>query len=200
MNILAVSDIEDKYIWDHFDKERFKDVDLIISCGDLKASYLEFLVTMIPAPLLYVHGNHDTRYDEKPPEGCTNIDGKVYVHENGIRILGLGGSMKYRPDSSHQYSEKEMNRRANKIKRTVKKVKGIDIFVTHSPALGIGDGDDIAHTGFDIFLNIMDEHEPKYMLHGHQHACYNRRIPRKQIYKATQIINVGPYYMFEYVI
>lgn len=200
MNILAVSDIEDKYIWDHFDRERFKDVDLIISCGDLKAAYLEFLVTMIPAPLLYVHGNHDTRYDDKPPEGCIDIDGKVYIHENGVRIAGLGGSMRYRPEASHQYSEKQMVRRAEKIKRIIKKAQGIDIFVTHSPALGIGDGEDIAHTGFEIFLTLMDEYNPKYMLHGHQHICYNRRIPRKQIYKATKIVNVGPYYMFEYVI
>jgi len=200
MNILAVSDIEDKYIWDHFDRERFKDIDLIISCGDLKASYLEFLVTMIPAPLLYVHGNHDTRYESKPPEGCTNIDGKVYIHENGVRIAGLGGSMRYRPDAPYQYSEKEMKRRASKIKRTIKKARGIDIFVAHSPALGIGDGDDIAHTGFEVFITIMDEYNPKYMLHGHQHSCYNRRIQRKQIHKATQIINVGPYYIFEYVI
>ena len=200
MNILAVSDIEDKYIWDHFDKEKFKDVDLIISCGDLKATYLEFLVTMIPAPLLYVHGNHDTRYDNKPPEGCINIDGKVYIHKNGVRIAGLGGSMRYRPDAPYQYTEKEMKRRASKIKRTIKKAKGIDIFVSHSPALGIGDGEDIAHTGFEIFITMMDEYNPKYMLHGHQHSCYNRRISRKQAYKATQIINVGPYYMFEYVI
>lgn len=200
MNILAVSDIEDKYIWDHFDRERFKDVDLIISCGDLKAAYLEFLVTMIPAPLLYVHGNHDTRYKDNPPEGCINIDGKVYIHENGVRIAGLGGSMKYRPDALHQYNEKEMMRRVNKMKRTIKKTKGIDILVTHSPALGIGDGKDIAHTGFEIFITMMDDYNPKYLLHGHQHSCYNRRISRKQIHKATQIINVGPYYMFEYVI
>lgn len=200
MNILAVSDVEDKYIWDHFDKERFKDVDLIISCGDLKASYLEFLVTMIPAPLLYVPGNHDVRYENNPPEGCTNIDGKVYVHDNGIRVLGLGGSIKYRPDRLYQYSEKHMQKRVSKTKRTVKKTGGIDIFVAHSPAFGIGDGKDIAHTGFKCFLSLMDNYKPKYFLHGHQHSCYNRRIPRKQIYQGTQIINVGPYYMYEYII
>jgi Icc-related predicted phosphoesterase len=200
MNILAVSDIEDKYIWDHFDSERFKDIDIIISCGDLKASYLEFLVTMIPAPLLYVHGNHDTRYSKNPPEGCMNIDGRVYIHKNGVRIAGLGGSMRYRPDTSHQYSENEMKKRADKIKRTIKKSNGIDILVTHSPAFGIGDGQDAAHTGFEVFLTMMDDYSPKYMLHGHQHSCYNRRLPRKHIYKSTQIINVGPYYIFEYVI
>ena len=48
MKILVVSDIESKFIWDHFDPERFRDVKMIISCGDLSARYLSFLVTMIP--------------------------------------------------------------------------------------------------------------------------------------------------------
>jgi len=46
VKVLLVSDIESKYIWDYFDKERFKDIELIISCGDLKESYLEFLTTI----------------------------------------------------------------------------------------------------------------------------------------------------------
>ena len=75
MKILVVSDIESKFIWDHFDPERFRDVKMMISCGDLSARYLSFLVTMIPCPLFYVPGNHDKKYEKEPPEGCVNIDG-----------------------------------------------------------------------------------------------------------------------------
>ncbi len=50
MRILAVSDFESRFIWDYFDPAVFKGVDIIISCGDLKAFNLSFLVTMIPAP------------------------------------------------------------------------------------------------------------------------------------------------------
>ena len=88
MKILVVSDKESKFIWDHFDPERFRDVNLIISCGDLSPSYLSFLVTMIPCPLLYVPGNHDKKYELHPPEGCVNIDGRLLIYK-GIRILGL---------------------------------------------------------------------------------------------------------------
>ncbi len=42
MNILVVSDEGNSYIWDYFDKNRFEDIDLMISCGDLKAEYLSF--------------------------------------------------------------------------------------------------------------------------------------------------------------
>jgi predicted phosphodiesterase len=36
MRILLLSDTESKYIWDHFDAERFEDIELVISCGDLQ--------------------------------------------------------------------------------------------------------------------------------------------------------------------
>ena len=77
MKILIVSDEESRFIWDWFDKERFKDIELIISAGDLKAAYLEFLVTMIPAPLFYVPGNHDKIFRKHPPEGCIDIGGQI---------------------------------------------------------------------------------------------------------------------------
>ncbi len=42
MKILLVSDVESRYIWDHFNKEKFKDVELVLSCGDLKAPICSF--------------------------------------------------------------------------------------------------------------------------------------------------------------
>ena len=62
MKILFLADEECKIYWDYFRKEQFEGIDLIISCGDLKPEYLSFLATMVPVPLLYVHGNHDDEY------------------------------------------------------------------------------------------------------------------------------------------
>ena len=67
MRILAIADVESKALWDYYEPERVKGLDLIISCGDLAPEYLEFLVTMANCPLLYVHGNHDNRYINNPP-------------------------------------------------------------------------------------------------------------------------------------
>ena len=73
MKILLVSDEECLYLWDYYRPGRLDGIDLILSCGDLNAEYLSFLVTMGRAPVLYVHGNHDGGYDKHPPEGCTYI-------------------------------------------------------------------------------------------------------------------------------
>ena len=54
-------------------------VDLILSAGDLHPEYLEFLVTVSNVPLLYVRGNHDDLYENRPPLGCVDIDGSIAV-------------------------------------------------------------------------------------------------------------------------
>ena len=79
MKILFLADIESKFLWDYFDKSKLEGVDLIISCGDLSANYLSFLATFTHAPILYVRGNHDGRYEQKPPEGCIDIEPKAEI-------------------------------------------------------------------------------------------------------------------------
>lgn len=171
IKLLAVSDFESKFIWEHFDPAVFKGTDLILSCGDLKASYLSYLVTMIPAPLFYVHGNHDGSYLHRPPEGCVDIDGKV-VEYKGLRIGGLGGCKGQNPTSAYQYSEAQMERRARKFVSSMKKNKKLDIFISHAPARGLGDGEGF-HEGFDCFHVIHEASQPTLHLFGHLHTSGN---------------------------
>ena len=102
MRIMILADQAEPTLWESLDKRKLEGVDLILSCGDLPANYLSFLTCFTYAPILYVHGNHDARYERTPPEGCICIEDSIYVHE-GIRILGLGGSMRYRK-GPHMYS------------------------------------------------------------------------------------------------
>ncbi|SDF80910.1 Predicted phosphoesterase [Fontibacillus panacisegetis] len=194
MRILVVSDEESKYIWDHFEPEKFKDIDLVISCGDLKAEYLSFLVTMINAPLFYVHGNHDTEYKSIPPEGCECIEDKIITYQ-GFRIMGLGGSHRYNR-GEYQYTERQMRWRIAKMKPKLWLSKGIDILVTHAPAYKIGDGEDVCHRGFECFIELMNKYNPKFLLHGHQHLNYGRNERINQ-YKNTNVINAYGYYIIE---
>ena len=137
MKILLVADKESPYLWDHYQPGRLKDIDLILSSGDLKAEYLSFLVTMCTAPLFYVHGNHDVSYMKHPPEGCTCIDDKI-VTFGGLRIMGMGGCMLY-SGKDHQYSDEQMERRLKKMRFALHRSKGVDLLLTHAPAQGLGD-------------------------------------------------------------
>ena len=195
MKILVVADQESTYIWDFFDKEKFKDIDLVISCGDLKASYLSFLVTMIPKPLLYVPGNHDVAYLKSPPEGCLSID-DAFIEYQGVRIGGLGGCIEY-TGGPYQYTEQAMKKRVKKFTKLCKKKGGLDILVTHSPSLGVGDGDDWTHKGFQCFHSLYEDFKPKLHLHGHQHLNYGQGARQLQVNETT-VINAYTYYIIDY--
>lgn len=195
MRILALSDIESRYLWDFFEKEKLDDIDLILSCGDLKPQYLSFLATFAKVPILYVHGNHDDCYDEVPPDGCICIDDDIYVYK-GVRILGLGGSMWYN-NGKYQFTQQEMNARARKMWFKIKKNKGFDILLTHSPARGLNDGEDNAHRGFETFVKLLDKYNPKYFIHGHVHTTYGRKHKRLDSYNDTVVINAFERYILE---
>ena len=66
MRILVLADVESKYLWDYFEKEKLDGIDLILSCGDLKPQYLSFLASFSKVPILYVHGNNDDCYEIAP--------------------------------------------------------------------------------------------------------------------------------------
>ena len=195
MKILAVADEESPALWEYYVPGRLKEYDLIISCGDLSAKYLEFLATMGRAPVVYVPGNHDVRYTQDPPEGCDCIDGH-FVTFNGVRILGLGGCRWYRP-GPYQVTEREMRKKIRRLRFQLWRHKGVDIVVTHAPPEGVGDGEDNAHRGFEALIDLIDKYKPTYLLHGHVHANYDSRFIREREYGGTKVINVGERYTLE---
>ena len=212
MKLLLIADNEEKYLWDDWNqntRKKLSDVDLILSAGDLNANYLEFLVTMLNVPLVYVRGNHDGNYDKKPPEGCIDADGDIVEVACGkgaakekIRILGLGGSMKYKDYSDDMYTEEEMAwriARLNKVflRERLKGKTGFDILLTHAPCKGYGDMEDIAHTGFDCFNRLLDKYHPKLHVYGHVHKEYGQIESTMTHPSGTLLINASGYCIME---
>lgn len=187
MKILAVADEESKYLWDYYEPEKLRGMDLIIGCGDLNHRYLEFLATVAPIPVLYVHGNHDESYDQEPPDGALCIDDDIYCYK-GIRIMGLGGSCRYRA-GAWQFTEAEMKKRIRRLHGKLTRLGGVDILVTHAPMHGYGDGSDLPHRGFTVFREVLDTYKPELMLHGHIHLNYGANLQREYQYGPTRIIN-----------
>jgi Calcineurin-like phosphoesterase len=180
----------------------------VLSCGDLPFDYLEYLVSRLDVPLLYVPGNHDPSLEppdlswmplraELPaapgPAGCVNIDGKL-VTVLGLRIAGLGGSVRYK-HGPNQYSQGQMGRRALMIELRarlgrVRNGRKLDILVTHAPPYGLPEAEDGAHVGFVAFLRLIRRFHPQLAVHGHIHP-YGRALPERRV-NATRVINVVP--------
>ena len=195
MRILFLSDKESKSYWDFFQKEAFAEIDLIISCGDLDADYLSFLTTMTSLPVLYVRGNHDDKYENHPPEGCICIEDDIFEFQ-GVRFLGLGGSYRYKK-GGNQFTEKEMKDRVRRLWFKLLTKRGFDVLVTHAPAYGVNDGEDLAHRGFETFVKLIRKYNPKYFAHGHVHMNYGRQYPREDLLGETKVINSYISYIVE---
>lgn len=104
MKILVIADDEMNEFWQGWSSasmEKLKGISLILSAGDLHPAYLEFLVTMLNVPLLYVRGNHDSCYDDDPPGGCIDIDDRIVEVEETVS----GGAVVRRPGLMGMWDE-----------------------------------------------------------------------------------------------
>ncbi|MGH2806189.1 MAG: metallophosphoesterase family protein [Actinomycetota bacterium] len=214
--VLAISD----EVSDVLRPERLREIDphLVVSCGDLPFDYLEYIVTITNVPLAYVLGNHDPAPAPerapldvaggpfiRPPDtaafgpgGCTLVDGLI-VDLRGVRIAGLGGSMRY-SGGPHQYTEKEMRRRSRRLSRRARRLKfsdrkGVDVLVTHAPPRGVGDQSDPAHRGFESFHDLTSMLAPQVMLHGHIHP-YGHARPDHRL-NGVSVLNAVGYRIVE---
>ena len=215
MKILCISDHIDPQIYSPSIKERFNDVDIILSAGDLPLNYLDFIISNLNKPLFFVFGNHhieEIRHykkiwdapvlqEDRDYMGCgaIYIGTKVKKEENFI-VAGLGGCMRYNT-GNNQYTEFEMFLEAVKlIPRLLwnRIVYGryVDILLTHAPPKGIHDKNDKCHLGFKAFLWFMKTFKPKYLVHGHIHL-YDLCAKRCTKWEDTMVVNAYNHYIIE---
>jgi Icc-related predicted phosphoesterase len=205
VEVLAVSDEVDQRIYTPSIRERMGDVDMIIGCGDLPASYLEFLVDAVNRPVYYVLGNHAeelTRHGERGeprhPQGCIDLGGKVVRDPaTGLIMAGLPGSPRYAEHEPVQYTEFQMNWMMLKMTPRLfwnrfRYGRYLDLLVTHAPPRDVNDREDRAHRGFNAMRKFLRRFRPTYQLHGHVHL-YDRSQPFRADFLDTEVINVFPY-------
>lgn len=205
MKILAVSDQIVERVYTLAANGHFQDVNLILGCGDLPYTYLEYLLTVLSVPMYYVPGNHDPEFNRRDTrskaEGGSNLDLTTTRHRNSL-IGGFGGCIRYRPDGTNQYTQSEAYLRAFGmlpqllINRIVHR-RALDILISHSPPFGIHDDSDLAHQGLKALNWLNRIAKPRYHLHGHTHFYRNNLEDQETVFDQTRIINVYPYKVLE---
>ncbi len=195
MRILTVADVVVPSLYREFDREKFKNIDLVLACGDLPPEYLSFLLHVFEVPVYYVMGNHDIRHSKKPPMGCMDIHGRM-VHHNGIKIMGLGGSRWYN-GGPNQYREKEMKAVIRKLRLTLWWNKGVDILITHAPPRHIHDAEDRCHRGFQCYVSFINKYSPSYLIHGHIHKMFDYPEQRITTVNNTRVVNAYGYHIIK---
>jgi Icc-related predicted phosphoesterase len=205
VKILALSDEVVERLYSLCQNGHFSDIELILGCGDLPYPYLENILTFLNKPLMYVPGNHDPNYVENNPlahvEGGSNLDLKVVRHKTFL-IGGFGGSVRYRPDGSNQYSQNEAYWRAFRmlprlILNRLNYGRSLDILITHSPPFGIHDEETQAHQGLKAINWLMRVAQPRYLFHGHTHFQRRNLSASETNLGITRVTNIFPYKVFE---
>lgn len=206
MKILGISDIEIAFIYSQMVVERFSDIDIVISCGDLPYFYLEYIVSMLNVPLYYVRGNHANRVEigvntqRSSPWGAINIHQRVIEDDSGLVLAGLEGCITYN-EGPYQYTQGQY---WNRVFRMVPQFmlnkarlgRYLDIFVSHAPPWKIHAMDDPAHLGVKAFNWLLKVFKPAYLLHGHIHIYRQDAITSTTI-GPTTVLNVFGYRQFE---
>jgi Icc-related predicted phosphoesterase len=205
VKILAVSDEVVERLYNLCNNGYFKDVELVIGCGDLPYPYLENIISFLNIPLLYIPGNHDPVHIENDPktyaEGGSNLDLKL-IRIRTFLIGGLGGSILYRPDGTNQHTQTNAYLRAYRmlpqlLLNRIYYGRALDILITHSPPFGVHDDDTAAHQGLKAINWLIRIARPRYHFHGHTHFYRRNLSPSETNYKGTRIINVHPYKVLE---
>jgi Icc-related predicted phosphoesterase len=210
MKVLAVSDVEVDMIYSPLITQRFKDVDLVIGCGDLPYYYLEYIISMLNRPLYYVRGNHAPRFREEGtggdrtyPWGGIDLHRRMLRDPSGLLMAGFEGCLRYN-NSRFQYTQSQMWRMALLIapRLMVNKLlygRYLDILVTHAPPAGIHDKDDLPHRGIRAFRWLIETFKPAYHLHGHIHI-YQQYDTTETEHIETRVINTYAYKTLEFEI
>ena len=144
MKLLAVSDVELGFIYNTGIAQRFSDVDLVVSCGDLPYYYLEFIVSMLDKPLYFVRGNHAGTVENgvggprTSPWGAIDLHRRVLRAECGLLLAGVEGSLRYN-NGPNQYTQGEMWTMVLQMVPAllINKLRFgryLDIFVSHAPS------------------------------------------------------------------
>ncbi|MFC4853270.1 metallophosphoesterase family protein [Actinophytocola glycyrrhizae] len=207
--LLTVSDEIVESLWTERVAERFGSVDLVLAAGDLPFDYLDFLASALDRPLVFVPGNHDadlSGYSRRRglwfasgfparypgPAGAVNADGRV-VEVAGLRIAGLGGSIRYN-EGPNQWTERQQARRAARLVRAARR-RPVDVLLTHSPPLGVGDRDDPPHRGFACLHTVVQRLSPAVFVHGHIHP-HGQPVPDRSMGE-TRVLNTVGYRILE---
>lgn len=195
MKILAVSDVPNKGI-EHIvenSPDKLKNIDLVVSCGDLDKEYLEFIVDGLNKDFFFVCGNHDleiknTKVSDIDDDlwqdnkvcyvaGKDDLHGRIERYKN-YYVIGFGGSLWY-GGSGNEFREKEMAKIVNKVKRQLRwnqlkdklasRPKKDVIVISHAPIFHVNDMPDLTHTGFKCFADFLKKISPLLWIHGHVH-------------------------------
>lgn len=145
-----------------------QEYDACIMLGDHYDKDINIILNYVDKNKLYgILGNHDYNYLEN--YNIRNINGEVLTI-NGISILGMEGSFRYKPVKFPSFSQEEsITFFQNKI--------GVDVLISHDTKFDLNKCNrDPAHQGLIGITNYLYEKNVPVHIHGHIHENYDNKL------------------------
>lgn len=158
-----------------------KQYDVCIMLGDHYNRDIDIILKYVDKSKIYgIKGNHD--YDYLSSYNIPNINGNI-IEINGVKILGMEGSFKYKPVDFPSFTQEESIDFFNSKPK-------VDILVTHDKKFDYEKLKDPAHQGLIGITNYIFKNKIPIHIHGHIHEPYIKKM----------INGTNEYSIFEYEI
>ena len=164
LELLIISDTHGTLHEDEFSSYvASNNYDLCIMLGDHYNRDIDIIVRYIDRSKLYgLMGNHDYNYLDD--YSIPNLNGKI-IEKNGIKILGMEGSFKYKPVDFPSFTQEESIEFLDKYPK-------VDILVSHDRKFDPTKQRDPAHQGLIGITKYLYKNKIPIHIHGHIHDDY----------------------------
>ena len=142
--------------------------------GDHSDNDIQKVLKYISKDKIYaLLGNHD--FDYISNYGLNNLNGQI-TYINGIRLLGIQGSFKYKPVSFPSFTQEDS------IRFLLDK-EPVDILVSHDGPFDDEMINNPAHQGLFGITYYLFKNRVKYNIHGHLHEDFDKTLENGTIEK-----------------
>lgn len=154
------------------------DAECVLQVGDMT------VYSAFSKPVYFIAGNHEN-FDiiKAIDKGRIKFDNLKHIKTaevivlNGLKISGINGN--YSPT----YKERERHFTVEDVEEC-KKLRNVDIFLSHEAPSNVG----VIHpkwkkdVGIDPVREIMNSVKPSYLIFGHHHFYFEKKVGDTQIY------------------
>lgn len=139
------------------------DYDICLLLGDFGYRDLPIILKYVDKKKIYaLLGNHDHNYIKE--YNLNNLNGNI-ININGVKLLGIEGSFKYKPSDFPSFSQIESIEFLNDKEE-------VDILVSHDTKFNSDRENDPAHQGLFGITYYLFKNKVPYHIHGHIHEPY----------------------------
>ena len=169
LKIIIITDTHGSIDQERLDKivKIHPDYDLCVLLGDHSSNDVSIALNYLDKNRVYaLLGNHD--HDYISSYSLNNLNGNL-VEINGVRIMGIQGSFRYKPGDYPSFSQEDS------VDFT-RQLPSADILFSHDSPFNNDSVGNPAHQGLFGITYYLFKNHVKYNIHGHVHEEYNKTL------------------------